>query len=56
MRVTIDCGAPLTALVTRHTLAELALMPGCPVLVTFKTSAVHVIEQQHPAGSFRTMP
>jgi tungstate transport system ATP-binding protein len=55
MRVTIDCGAPLTALVTRHTLAELALMPGCPVLVTFKTSAVHVIRHQHPADASRAM-
>jgi molybdopterin-binding protein len=51
MRVTIDCGAPLTALVTRHTLAELALLPGCPVLVTFKASAVHVLRQQYLAGS-----
>jgi tungstate transport system ATP-binding protein len=56
MRVTIDCGAPLTALVTRRTLAELALVPGCPVLVTFKASAVHVIQQQRPTGSSRAMP
>ena len=56
VRVTIDCGALLTALITRRVLAELALMPGCPVLVTFKTSAVHVMRQQNPASSSRAMP
>jgi tungstate transport system ATP-binding protein len=44
VRVTIDCGAPLTALMTRSALADLALAPGDPVLVTFKASAVHVMQ------------
>ena len=55
MRVTIDCGAPLTALISRCALTELALVPGCQVLVTFKVSAVHVIRQQHPVSSSRAM-
>ncbi|HEY7495080.1 MAG TPA: ABC transporter ATP-binding protein [Candidatus Tectomicrobia bacterium] len=43
MRVTLDCGVPLVALLTWRSLENLALAPGLPVLVTFATSAVHVI-------------
>jgi tungstate transport system ATP-binding protein len=47
-RVTIDCGMPLVALVTRRSVEELGLVPGLPVLVTFKASAVHLI--RHHGG------
>jgi hypothetical protein len=43
MRVTLDCGVPLVALLTRRALEDLACTPGLPVLVTFNTAAIHVI-------------
>ena len=48
-RVTIDSGMSLTALVTWHSIEELGLQPGQPVLVTFKVSAVHII-RHHEQG------
>jgi tungstate transport system ATP-binding protein len=50
VRVTLDCGAPLVALLTRRSLEELALVPGLPVPVTFNIAAVHVI-CHHGSGS-----
>lgn len=43
-RVIIDAGIALTALLTWRALEELDLQPGQPVLVTFKASAVHVMQ------------
>lgn len=43
MRVVIDCGFPLVALITRTSAQELALQPGKPVMAAFKASAVHLI-------------
>jgi tungstate transport system ATP-binding protein len=43
VRVTIDAGIALTALLTWRALEELDLQPGQPVWVTFKASAVHVM-------------
>lgn len=40
--LTVDCGAPLVAAVTRHSYEELRLNVGCTVWVTFKSSAVHL--------------
>jgi tungstate transport system ATP-binding protein len=45
-RVGIDCGVPLTALVTPPAVAALALAPGTPVEVTFKATAVHLVRRQ----------
>ncbi len=43
-RIAVDCGFPLTALITRRSLGELALAPGTPVTAGFKATAVHVIQ------------
>ncbi|GIX49700.1 MAG: hypothetical protein KatS3mg131_3911 [Candidatus Tectimicrobiota bacterium] len=49
VRVTVDCGAPLVALITRPSLEALGLAPGVAVVVTFKASAVHLL--RHHGGS-----
>ncbi len=46
--VTIDCGFPLLALVTKRSAEELNLKSGRPVLASFKASAVHVIKTRYP--------
>ena len=38
-------GDPVVALVTRHSVQELPLAPGSAVTVSFKASAVHLIER-----------
>ncbi|MFA4859684.1 ATP-binding cassette domain-containing protein [Methanoregula sp.] len=43
VRVILDAGFPLTALLTRESCRDLQLEPGCRVYATFKASAVHVI-------------
>jgi tungstate transport system ATP-binding protein len=45
VRVLADCGDPVAALVTRTSIQELALAPGGAVTVSFKASAVHLIER-----------
>jgi molybdate transport system ATP-binding protein len=42
-RVTLDCGFPLTALITRQASEELALAPGVPVVAAIKATAVHLV-------------
>jgi molybdopterin-binding protein len=43
VRVILDVGFPLTALLTRESCHDLHLEPGSMVYATFKASAVHVI-------------
>jgi tungstate transport system ATP-binding protein len=43
MRVKVDCGFPLTALVTRASMEELDLREGRKVIASFKASAIHLI-------------
>ncbi|MDD4136555.1 MAG: ATP-binding cassette domain-containing protein [Methanoregula sp.] len=43
VRVILDAGFPLTALLTRESCRDLHLGPGSTVCATFKASAVHVI-------------
>jgi molybdopterin-binding protein len=43
--VTVACGRPLVARITRHSYEELGLNLGTPVWVTFKSSAVHVLRE-----------
>jgi tungstate transport system ATP-binding protein len=43
VRVTVDCGARLVALITKQSHQDLGLRPGGLVEVTFKASAVHLI-------------
>ncbi len=42
-RVTIDCGFPLVALITRQAREELALTTGAPVVAAVKATAVHLV-------------
>ncbi len=43
LKVTLDCGFPLVAYVTRESYASLALAEGKEVFASFKTTAVHLI-------------
>ena len=43
VRVTVDCGVPLIALVTQTSAEELELSEGKPVIVTFKASSPHLL-------------
>ncbi|MEI8330200.1 MAG: ABC transporter ATP-binding protein [Methanomicrobiales archaeon] len=42
IRVTVDCGVPITALITARSCSELGLSTGMTVLVSIKASAIHV--------------
>jgi tungstate transport system ATP-binding protein len=44
-RVTLDCGLPLTALVTKPAVAALALAPGVAIEATFKATAAHLVRR-----------
>ena len=43
VRVVVDCGIPLVALVTHRSVDELGLREGAPVIATFKATAPHLI-------------
>jgi tungstate transport system ATP-binding protein len=43
VRLHLDCGFPLVAFVTSHSLESLALKPGDALTVSFKATAVHVL-------------
>ena len=45
-KVTVDCGFPLTALVTQSALSELRLLIGTPVKAAFKAGSVHLVPRQ----------
>ncbi len=49
-RVTIDCGFPLSAVVTRSAVEELRLAPNQPVVACMKAGAVHLIPRQDGAS------
>jgi len=42
-RVTIDCGFPLAALITRHACEEMSLKEGAPVVAAIKATSVHLV-------------
>lgn len=46
VRVGIDCGFALTALVTRAAARELALAPGQPIVASIKATNVHLIPRR----------
>ena len=48
LRVHLDCGAPVTALVTRPSAAALSLAEGTAVIATFKASAAHCLPRPAP--------
>jgi hypothetical protein len=43
VRVVVDCGIPVVAVVTHRIAADLALVPGLPVTVSFAPEAPHVL-------------
>jgi tungstate transport system ATP-binding protein len=49
-RVSIDCGFPLVALVTKQSLEEMALTAGQEIAATFKAHAVHLIPRASAAN------
>ena len=48
VRVTIDCGFPLVALVTQRSADDLRLSPGRPVTAHFKATAPHLLRHCKP--------
>ncbi len=42
IRVTVDCGTPITALITTRSCGELGLSAGMTVIASVKASAIHV--------------
>ena len=48
VRVTIDCGFPLVALVTQRSVTEMDLAPGSPVTAHFKATAPHLLRHVKP--------
>lgn len=51
VRVEIDCGFVLSAIVTRSALEELRLSPGASVVAAIKAGAVHLVPRRAGAGS-----
>src|SRR5262249_45805799 len=49
--VTVDCGGSLVARITRHSYEEMALNIGTPVYVTFKSSALHLLDETPPPSA-----
>ena len=43
VRVTLDCGVPVVATITRASAGEMGLVEGDPAVATFKAAAVHLI-------------
>ncbi len=48
VRVTIDCGFPLVALVTQRSVTEMGLGPGSSVTAHFKATAAHLLRHAKP--------
>ena len=44
-RVVVDCGVLLSALVTTHSVVELGLIPGRPIVASVKATAIHAIRR-----------
>jgi tungstate transport system ATP-binding protein len=47
LKVTLDCGFPLAAYVTRRTFPELKLAIGAQIAASFKAAAVHLISSEN---------
>jgi ABC-type molybdate transport system ATPase subunit len=48
VRVVIDCGFPLVALVTQRSVEELGFAAGSPVTAHFKATAPHLLRHAKP--------
>ena len=51
VRVGIDCGFALAAIVTRSALDDLHLAPGAPVVAAIKAGAVHLVPRRNGVAS-----
>lgn len=49
VKVTLDCGFPLAAVVTRSAVEDLHLEPGMPVMASMKAGAVHLVPRRDAA-------
>ncbi|HEX3203581.1 MAG TPA: ABC transporter ATP-binding protein [Nitrospiraceae bacterium] len=54
VRVDVDCGFPLSALVTRAAVEDLHLAVGTRIVAAIKAGAVHIVP--HPTGTRSTPP
>jgi molybdopterin-binding protein len=43
--VSLDCGFPLDALITRHAREELQLAPGTQVTAAIKATSIHLVDR-----------
>ena len=48
VRVTVDCGFPLVALMTRRSIEEMGLRDGAAVTAHFKSTAPHLVRHGKP--------
>ena len=48
VRVELDAGFPLVALITKQSREDLSIAPGAGVVATFKATAVHLIPHRRP--------
>ncbi len=48
-KVHLDCGFPLVAYVTHHSMENLSLREEKEVMVSFKATAIHVIRRKVPS-------
>ncbi len=46
LQVTVDCGTPVTALITRSAQEELGIQEGTRVWAIFKATAAHLIPRR----------
>ena len=46
MRVEVDAGFPLVALITKQSREDLAIEVGVKVIATFKAAAVHLLRKR----------
>lgn len=47
VKIRMDCGLSLTAVITRRSYEEMGLGPGLPISASFKASAIHVTRTQN---------
>jgi len=46
VRVTVDCGFPLVAVITQRSRADMGLELGQKIIASFKASSIHLIPHQ----------
>ncbi|MFQ5931664.1 MAG: molybdopterin-binding protein, partial [Nitrospiraceae bacterium] len=51
VKVEVDCGFPLSAIVTRSAVEDLDLVPGMPIAASMKAGAVHLVPRGRPVAA-----